>query len=204
MLVRRLEAQTVRMDEFVVLPRDPVTRGMWHGVDEEGSPRLITQAMLQDVMAGWPVTTETPGNVRNLLRKSRIAALCGLVGRELLADGVLSSLHAVEAAIRQQIIASGESVLNAQGRPLSWNDLFQRAVSLGLLEREPDRDNRDLIDYGRELRNRLSHPSDVMYLPYGAALQLIETSHRMVARLFPPACDDEQQGDRRVMKSVEP
>jgi hypothetical protein len=181
------------VNEFVVLPRDPVTCGMWHGVDEEGSPRLITQGMLRDVMAGWPVTPETPDNIRNLLRKSRIAALCGLVGRELLTDSVLSSLHAVEAAIRQRIQTNGASVVNAHGRPLSWDALFQRAVSLGLLEREPDEANRDLIDYGRELRNRLSHPSDVMYLPYGTALRLIETSHRIVVRLFPTPLDVEQQ-----------
>ena len=173
------------MNEFVVLPRDPVTCNMWYGVDEEGSPRLITQIMLRDVMAGWPVTPETPDNVRHLLRKSRTAALCGLVGRELLTDSVLSSLHAVEAALRQKILASGASDLNAQDRPLSWNALFQRAVSLALVEREPDEFDRDLIDYGRKLRNRLSHPSDVMYLPYGTALRLIESSHRIVARLFP-------------------
>lgn len=178
----------------MVLPRDPVTRGMCYGVDEEGLPRLVTQVMLRDVMAAWPVTPETPGNVRNLLRKSRAAALCGLISRELLTDGVLSSLHAVEAAIRQRILASGGSDSNAHGRPLAWSDLFQRAISLGLMEREPDEANRDLIDYGRELRNSLSHPSDVMYLPYGAALRLIEASHRVVARLFPasaPAASDE-------------
>jgi hypothetical protein len=91
----------------------------------------------------------------------------------------------VEAALRQKILASGASDLNAQDRPLSWNALFQRAVSLALVEREPDEFDRDLIDYGRKLRNRLSHPSDVMYLPYGTALRLIESSHRIVARLFP-------------------
>jgi hypothetical protein len=146
--------------------------------------------MLQNVMAGWLVTPETPDNVRNLLHKSRTAALCGLVGRELLTDGVLSSLHAVEAALRQRILASGASVLNTQGRPLSWNDLFLRAASLGLLAREADEAGRDLIEYGRELRNRLSHPSDVMYLPYGTALRLIEASHRIVTRLFPTASDE--------------
>lgn len=177
-----------------MLPRDPVTVGMWYGVDEEGSPRLISQAMLQDVMAGWPATPETPQNVRNLLRKSRTAVLCGLVGRELLTDAVLSSLHAVEAALREKITVSGASVTNAQGRPLAWNDLFQRAASLGLIEREPDEANHDLIDYGRELRNKLSHPSDVMHLPYGVSLRLIETSHRMVARLFSAhgPCGDRQ------------
>ncbi|KAB8185995.1 hypothetical protein [Microbispora catharanthi] len=168
------------MDEFVVLRRDPVTNGMCYGVDDEGSPRRINQTVLQEVIATWPVAPTTPDNILSLLQKSRIAVLCSLAGRELLMDGVLSALHAVEAALRQRIEASGESVSNRHGKPLAWGDLFQRAVSLGLLEREPD----DLLDYGRNLRNRLSHPSQVMYLPYAAALRLIETSHRLVARLY--------------------
>jgi hypothetical protein len=179
------------MHEFVVFRRDPVTYGMCYGLDEEGRPRRVNQATLQAEMAAWPGTPTTPDDVRALLGKSRIAALCSLVGQELLTDAVLSSLHAVEAALRQRIEESGASSANARGEPLAWSDLFQRAISLGLIAREPDDANRDLIDYGRHLRNSLSHPTSVMYMPYAAALPLIETSHRLVARLFP---DSSQAG----------
>jgi hypothetical protein len=164
---------------------------MCYGLDEEGHPRRVNQIILQAEMATWPGTPATPDNVRALLGKSRIAALCSLAGRELLTDAVLSSLHAVEAALRQRIQESGGSSVNVRGKPLAWSDLFQRAISLGLVGREPDELNRDLIDYGRNLRNSLSHPTSVIYMPYAAALPLIETSHRLVARLFP----DSSQAD---------
>ncbi|GAA1506382.1 hypothetical protein GCM10009677_43580 [Sphaerisporangium rubeum] len=167
---------------------------MCYGLDNAGLPRHITQIVLQDVIATWVVTPTTPGNISNLLRKSRIAVLCSLVGRELLSDGVLSSLHAVEAALRQRIVDSGASGVDRRGAPLAWNNLFQRAVSLGLLNREPDEADRDLIDYGRELRNSLSHPSAVLYLTYAAALPLMETSHRVVSRLYPPVAEDKPGG----------
>jgi hypothetical protein len=113
------------MHEFVVFRRDPVTYGMCYGVDDEGRPRRVNQATLQVEMATWPGTPATPDNVRALLGKSRIAALCSLAGRELLTDAVLSSLHAVEAALRLRIEESGASSVNARGKPLAWGDLFQ-------------------------------------------------------------------------------
>jgi hypothetical protein len=122
---------------------------------------------------------------------ARRAALASLSAYEQLPLAVLVSLQAVEAALRGRLQQAGYPTTGRNGAPLGWDALWAKAQAAGLISADLDQHGKDLLDYGRRLRNMYSHPDAAYVMTYAAALPLIETSHRMVNRI---SQDDQSAG----------
>jgi hypothetical protein len=87
-------------------------------------------------------------------------------------DAATRSLQAVEAALRVHFDA-GESV--------SFARLIKRANAEGLV----DDDTCDVLDAGRELRNKLIHMTNAPVFNPAMAAGIIASSHNFVAKIYP-------------------
>jgi hypothetical protein len=145
-------------------------------IDDAGRPLPMTYAVLEARAARWPVSSDTPEGVASLLARSRQAFADGYYTYENFADAAAKSLQAVEAALRYRLEASQNPNLAK---------LIKRAHHLGLV----DDDAQDILDTGRELRNRQFHATAQPIWNPALAAEVIRTSHRLVADLFEPADD---------------
>jgi hypothetical protein len=169
---------------FLVFQQDPITVGMCYGLNDGGVPRPVTQILLRELIDAWHMHDSVPDGVQSLLRAAQGAMVASLTTYQLLPYGVLASLQAVEAALRERLLAHGESDLNRHGSPLSWGSLWERAVARGIVTPEPDEDGMDIIDVGRRIRNMYAHPRAALVMTYAMALPLIGSSHDIVSRLY--------------------
>lgn len=151
----------------------------------DGQPRPIDIGSLEAVTESWPTSEVTPIGPAAMLKLARDTVVTSLVVYEQLNVAVFWSLLAVEAAIRAKLTGAGHATANIKGKPMGWADLFNRAVSYGLIPVGSDGAPSDIWDAGRQLRNRFAHPEQMSVFSYGMALPMVRTSHVLVAELFP-------------------
>lgn len=168
---------------FVVLAQDSRVAIMCYGLDDRGLPKPVDQTLLLQETETWPRTASTPEGPAMLLHAARSMVVTSLAAYEQLATAVLVSLQAVEAALRARLTMAG--VVESSDRRMAWQRLHTLAVDHGFIVPSRDEDGKDLLDYGRRLRNSFSHPRGQVHMTYAMALPNIATSHRMVARIFP-------------------
>lgn len=145
-------------------------------VDEAGRPLPMSYAVLAARAESWPVSARTPDGASSLLARSRQMFADGYYTYENFADAAAKSLQAVEAALRIRLEVS-------QRTPFA--SLIKRAHHLGLV----DEHAQDILDAGRQLRNRQFHSTAQSIWNPALAAEVIRTSHRLVAELFEPADD---------------
>lgn len=140
---------------------------------ETKGPLMATPDAADAVVAGFIHTAETPAEVRSLLDVScKLLRTC-VVHYEFAAIAVEKSLQALERALRIHL---------GVGDKIPFAALIKRLpAGSGISEAD-----RQLIDTGRKLRNRLfAHPTQAVVMPLVMATGLVRTSHRLIALLFP-------------------
>lgn len=89
-------------------------------------PRRATEADLRNATSRWPLTGTTPPGVAEMLKTSRDLFCTATIHYDFFVVGVVWSLMAVEAALREHYAASHKARLV---------DLIHRAKAEDLLER---------------------------------------------------------------------
>lgn len=148
-------------------PQDPRTVGMLGGWGPSGEPLPAMLDHLFAVAASWPVSEYTPPEIREQLRVSRDLFTHCLLVWEFSAVGVAWSLMAVESTLRWALGASDSVPFKA---------LITRARGDGLLTDELA----EVVEVGRELRNRFSHPKNQPAWTLGMAAPALQRSHEVV------------------------
>lgn len=142
---------------------------------ETEGPVLATPDAVDAVVARFAHTEATPPEVRSLLDVSCMLLRMCVVHYEFAAIAVEKSLQALERALRIHLAA---------GDKIPFAALVKRLPARG----EISEADVDLIDAGRELRNRLfAHPAQAIVLPLVMATGLVASSHRLIGVLFPDA-----------------
>ena len=139
-------------------------------VDARGRPLPMSHGVLVTRTQRWPVTAATPEGVASLLRQSRQLFVYGLYNYENFPDAAMKSLQGVEAALRLKLRSVARVV-----------DLARRAYGESLITD----DERERLDAGRKLRNRLVHAESQPVWTPALAAEIISASHHVAARLFP-------------------
>lgn len=156
------------------LPPDPDPR-MQHfigGLDAQGQPLPITYRRTRSVADDWVITAATPEGPATLLKASRDMFALGYYSYELVACSNAWSLFGVEAALKLRLEAPQKT---------PFGRLIKDAKETGLVGEHMA----DILDTGRELRNRFVHEGRQPTWTLGMAGSVIGTSFRLVAELYP-------------------
>lgn len=140
-------------------------------IDESGQPLPMTPAVLHGRTQKWPLSDNTPEGVAAILARSRQMFVDGYYTYENFMDAVTRSIQAVEAELRLRFDAN-ESV--------SFARLIRRAKAEGLMDEETC----EILDAGRELRNRFIHATGAPVLNPAIAARMIGSSHKLVAEIY--------------------
>ncbi|MBL7488394.1 hypothetical protein I6A60_07190 [Frankia sp. AgB1.9] len=142
--------------------------------DASGLPLPMTYRKLHDHAATWPVTVATPAGPASLLKLSREQFALAFYAYELAASAVAWSIFAVEAALKLRL-----------EKTASLHGLIRTAMQEGLIE--PD--TADVLDAGRQLRNKLVHGGHQPAMTFAMSDGALRTSHLVVAELFPDGAE---------------
>jgi len=150
---------------------DPRTLNFAGDVDEHGQPLRMSVEVLQARTEKWPVSRHTPDGVAALLARSRQMFVDGYYTYENFMDAATRSLQAVEASLRVRFNADEK---------VSFARLIKRAQDEGLV----DAPTCDILDTGRQLRNRQVHATTQSVVPPVIAADIIRVSHLLVSELY--------------------
>jgi hypothetical protein len=140
-------------------------------VDELGRPLPMTVEVLRARTEKWPVSPNTPESVAAQLARSRQLFVDGYYTYENFYDASTRSLQAVEAALRVRFNA---------GRNISFAKLINRAMAEGLVNNY----THEILNTGRELRNRQIHATTLSVFTPTIAAQIIATTHQLATEIF--------------------
>ncbi len=134
---------------------------------------LATPDTVDQVVATFDHSKATPEEVVGLLEVSRKLLRTSVVHYEFAAIAVEKSIQALELAVRNCLGANEKE---------TFANLIKRLPSKTTLSAS----DVDLVDTGRKLRNSLfAHPKTAVAFPLVMAVGLMQTSHRLIALLFP-------------------
>lgn len=151
---------------------DPISMRFYAGLDENGHPVPMTYRNLLMQAAQMPVTVATPDGPAELLKTSRDMYVLGLYSYNLVASSCTWALAAVEAALKLRL---------NKGKNATFQKMIQEADALGLVPPGAE----DILETGREVRNFFVHEGKASVLPFAVAVNVIRTSHVLVAELYP-------------------
>ena len=161
----------------------------------------LTEENLARIASDWPRTDATPPAVAGLLAESRRLWVGAAHTYANFVASSLSALHGAERALRLRL-----------GVLAGTRKTFGQLVYTGGVEAVLDHDLDRIAWYRRfalHLRNRLSHPDEVLALTPGTAEPIVRTCHEQVAFLYglewhgPLAVRGEQQRRREPDTSLE-
>jgi hypothetical protein len=175
-IVTTTDANACEPGETMAYPVDGRVVNFIGGIDASGRPLPLSREKLVATTETWPTSPNTPEDIAGQLRVARELFVHCLLVWEFSAVGVAWSLMAVESALR--------FALGAADR-----ETFAALIKAGAARGMYDASTSELLDFGRQLRNSLSHPSNQPAMTLGMASPMIEQSHRMVALLCDAACD---------------
>lgn len=153
---------------------DPRAKHMaFVGPSEGQGPIFATPDTADEVVATFDRSKATPEEVAALLDVSQKLLRTSMVHYEFAAVAVEKSIQALELAVRRRLGADEkETFANLVKRLSSTTSLSARDI--------------EQVDAGRKLRNSLfAHPENAVVFPIGMAVGLMQTSHRLIAVLFP-------------------
>lgn len=142
------------------------------GLDDQGQPLPMTYRRGRSVADGWIITTATPEGPATLLKAALDMFALGYYSYELVACSNAWSLFEVEAALKLRLGASEKT---------PFGKLIRQAKEAGLVSEHLA----DLLDTGREIRNRFVHEGRQPTWTLGMAAQVIGTSFQIVSDLYP-------------------
>jgi hypothetical protein len=140
---------------------------------ERFEPVFATPETVELVVGTFENSANTPPEVVQLLGMSRKLLATCVIHYEFAAVAAEKSLQGLELAVRHRLGA---------GTGPSFASLIQRLKASGDYTDEEI----DMLDTGRIVRNRVfAHPTGAVALPLVMMTDVIRTSHRLIARLFP-------------------
>jgi hypothetical protein len=160
------------LGDFAGPEPDPRMSRFIGGLDDQGQPLQMTYRRTRSVADGWVVTAATPDGPATLLKAARDMFALGYYSYELVACSNAWSLFGVEAALKLRLGASERT---------PFGKLIKDAKEVGLVSEPLE----DLLDTGREIRNRFVHEGTQPTWTLGMAGNVIGTSFKIVAELYP-------------------
>ena len=160
------------LGEFAGPEPDPRMRNFIGGLDERGQPLPMTYRRGRLLADEWVITTATPEGPATLLKAARDMFALGYYSYELVACSNAWSLFGVEAALKLRLGAPEKTF---------FSKLVKNAVDTGLMSEHLA----DLLDTGRDIRNRFVHEGKQPVWTLGMAAGVIGTSFQIVAELYP-------------------
>lgn len=160
------------LGEFAGPEPDPRMTSFMGGLDANGQPLPMTYRRLRAAADDWIITKATPEGPARLLKAARDMFALGFYSYELVACSNAWSIFAVEAALKLRLGAD-------QKAPFSG--LIKRARQQGLVSDHLA----DILDTGRDLRNRFVHEGKQPAWTFGMAAMVIGASFKIVAELYP-------------------
>ena len=139
---------------------------------ESSRPIFATPDTVDEVIASFGRTSATPAEVAGMLDLAHNLLRTSVVHYEFAALAAEKSFQALERSLRLR--------LGTDGRP-TFGKLIDLGVERGLLSK----DEAELMDFGRRLRNFFAHPSTAPALPLVTVTGMLRTSHRLIGSLFP-------------------
>lgn len=133
---------------------------------------FATPDRVDQVVASFDRTMATPTDVVALLDLAHKLLRTCVVHYEFAALAVEKSLQALELAIRIRLGAD---------RKRSFGKLIDTLQKSGVVSAG----DAELLHAGRQLRNSFAHPMTAAALPLVMTTDLLRTSHRLIASLFP-------------------
>jgi hypothetical protein len=150
---------------------DPRMRNFIGGFDANGQPVPITYSRMRSASDDWLITSTTPDGPANLLKAAKDMFALGFYSYELIASSCAWSITAVEAALKLRL---------AEPR-YSFDRLIKLAVERDLIAESLA----DILDAGRQIRNRFVHEGTQPLWTLGMASNAIGTSFKVVSELYP-------------------
>jgi hypothetical protein len=144
------------------------------GLDDRGHPRPMTYRRLRQHADAWVITSKTPEGPTTLLKTAQDMFALSFYCYEQLVVAASHSLFAVEAALRLRMRSNA-----------TFKNLIDAAIDEGLISSEVA----ELVDTGRNIRNRFVHEGKHPVWTFGLADGVIGASYRLVSELYPE--DDE-------------
>ncbi len=160
------------LGEFAPPEPDERMRLFIGGLDVDGQPLPMTYRRTRSVADDWVITAATPEGPATLLKASRDMFALGFYSYELVACSNAWSLFAVEAALKLRLEAPQKT---------PFGRLIKDAKDAGLIGEHLA----DILDTGRDLRNRFVHEGKQPTWTLGMAGSVIGTSFKIVAELYP-------------------
>ncbi|MFF3855191.1 hypothetical protein [Micromonospora sp. NPDC002575] len=151
---------------------DPRMKNFIGGFDAQGQVLPMTYMRMRAAAEKWVITKATPEGPATLLKSSRDMFCLGYYSYELVACSNSWSLFAVEAALKLRFNAS---------KGTSFNQLIKAAHDQALISDYLA----DILDTGRQLRNRFVHEGKQPVWTLGMTGKVIGASFRIVADLYP-------------------
>ena len=142
------------------------------GLDGNGQPLPITYRRLRVAADGWHITPSTPEGPARLLKASADMFALGFYSYELVACSNSWSIFAVEAALKHRLGAAEK---------VPYAKLIEQASEKGLV---PDHLAK-ILHNARDLRNGFVHEGIQPNWTFGMAAQVIGSSFKIVATLYP-------------------
>lgn len=140
-------------------------------INDKTDPIFATPDSIEEIVATFPLASETPQDVIDLLDLSRKLLRTCVIHYEFAAVATEKSLQALELAIRLYLKA---------GAGVTLENLIKELGTLGIFST----DELLLFNYGRKLRNEAAHPTSVTVYPLIMAVTFIRTNHLLISKLF--------------------
>lgn len=132
----------------------------------------MTYRRLRAAADDWLITEATPDGPARLLKAARDMFALGFYSYELVAGSNAWSIFAVEAALKLRLGADEKT---------PFRKLIEQAQERDLV----DDHLADILDTGRDLRNRFVHEGKQPNWTFGMAAEVIGASFKIVAELYP-------------------
>jgi hypothetical protein len=142
------------------------------GLDSNGQPLPMTYRRLRAAADDWHITGSTPEGPARLLKAAADMFALGFYSYDLVACSNSWSIFAVEAALKLRLNADEKTP-------------FAKLVKLALEEGLVSAYLADILDTGRDLRNRFVHEGKQPNWTFGMAHRVIGSSFKIVAELYP-------------------
>jgi hypothetical protein len=142
------------------------------GLNADGHPLPMTYRRLRMAADDWIITKATPDGPARLLKAAQDMFALGFYSYDLVACSNAWSIFAVEAALKLRLGADQKT---------PFHKLIIDARDQGLVSDYLA----DILDTGREIRNRFVHEGKQPNWTFGMASEVIGASFKIVAELYP-------------------
>jgi len=151
------------------------------GFDADGQPVAMTYVRMRKAADEWVITDSTPDGPACLLKAAKDMFALGFYSYELVACSCAWSITAVEAALKLRVNAPQKS---------SFDRLIKLAVEQNLVSAHLA----DILDTGRQIRNKFIHEGKQPVWTLGMAGNAIGSSFQIVGQLYPASLDSAARG----------